>query len=313
MQIPISAANWIPVSASYTGDTNLNLTPTLVTWGDGYTAFSHPLFTNVRSVAVNRNTLLMLTSATSLFDVVSEPVYGSLNTGSYISLKTNGRYITNINGSLYLSDSAITDNSFFRLIPNTDGSFSFMQGNTLYVTVAPYLPYELTIQTQSVSAQDRQSFGIYSADADHIYVTTTFNNPFSSYGPARIYRFWSCNVSTSAIQCIGTAADASLHNANPYIFTLDGVGLISTLDGLTRDQTWIRYYNETNSTTNNKNTEICPNHIISGVNVNRLVELPYLTNITVNGLVGNMEVNIANLKNILTPEYENHTIPEGQQ
>ena len=312
MQIPISAANWIPISASYSGDSNLNLNPTLVTWGDGYTAISHSLFANVRNVSINRDTLLVLTSATSFFDIVKEPAYATLTVGSYISLKMCGHYITNVNGSLYLSDSAITDNSFFRLIANEDSTFSLMQGNTLYVTVDPYLPYELTMQASAASAIDRQSFDIYTLNNGQLYLTTTFNNPFSSYGPATIQRFWSYNKSTSAIQSIGTAADASLLSANPYIFTLDGVGLVATLDGLTRDQTWVQYYNNVNNTLNNKNAEIYTDNMISGVNVNRLVELPYLTNITINGSTGNMNINIANLKNVLTPEYENHTIPVEQ-
>ena len=313
MQIPISAANWIPISATYSYDSNIDLDPTPITWSDGYKAISHPMFSNARSMVINRDTLMVLTSATSFFGVMREPIYGAIIVGSYISLKMGNNYVTNISGTLYLSDSAITDNSFFRLIANANGTFSLMQSNTLYVTVDPYSPYELTMQPQSINTDiSRQMFNMYAPNDNLVYLSTTFNNPFSSYGPVSIQRFWSYNAGTSAIQCIGTAADASSPSANPYVFNVNGVGLVDNLDGLTRDQTWVQYYNNTDNTANNKNVEISTSNEITGIHVNRLTQLPYLSKITIDGPVGSMGINIANLKNVLTPEYEYHTIPTEQ-
>ena len=306
MQIPISAANWYPISASYPYDSNMDLQPSLVVWSDGYTAVTHPLFTNARSIATNKDTMLFLTTATSFFDIVNEPVYDSLSVGSYISLKMGNSYITNISGSLCLSDTTITDNSFFRLIANSNNTYSLMQDNMEYVTVDPYLPFGLTMQTRTANIDiSRQSFNVYAPGNGQVYLTTTVNNPFSAYDSTTIQRFWSYNISTSAIQCIGTTTPAS--STNIFLFAFEGAGLVTTLNGLTRDQTWVQYYNNVNNTINNKNVEIYASRSVSGINVNRLVELPYSTKITIDGRVGGMEVNIANLKNIMTPEYEYHS------
>jgi hypothetical protein len=66
------------------------------------------------------------------------------------------------------------------------------------------------------------------------------------------------------------------------------------------------HYNNLLNTSNNKNAEVDLSRTISGININRLVDVPYFTKITIDGTIGNMDVHIANLKNIMTPEYEYH-------
>ena len=72
--------------------------------------------------------------------------------------------------------------------------------------------------------------------------------------------------------------------------------------GLTRDHTWVAYYNETENPENNRNVEINESESLSGINVNHLVDLPY--NSTINIYNKSMDVNFANMKNIQTSHYE---------
>ena len=308
MQVSISAANWYPISASYAYDNNLSLQPELIKWNDGYSVVYHPIFDATRDITTNQSTILFLTTATSFFNIMNEPIYDSTVIGTYIALKINGLYVTNVSGAFYLSDTGITNNSFFRILFNNDGTCSLMQGNLQFATVSPYLPYGITMQSKIINGDDStQRFNFYSVNNSQIYITTTFTSPYTAYDTSPIQRFCSYNAHTSAIQCIGMAPDHTNYtNNNNYLFLFEGIGLTTNLNGVTRDQTWISYYNALDNTINNSNTEIDPTKAISGININRLIDVPYFTKININGPVGNMDINIANLKNNMTPEYEYH-------
>jgi len=308
MQISISAANWFPLSAVYSYDTNIDLRPTLIEWGDGYRTIHNPLFDYSRDVKSNRQTIFYLTTAGSLFDFVTEKSYDTVNLGAYISLRANNQYITTTNDVLYLSGELLNSNSFFRMRYNQDdGTYSFLQGTNKLVTVSNTLPYALTLEAPlSIQNQNRQRFNVFSPDTSNIYITTLFDNPYPGYGPDSIERFWSTSPTTSSIQAIGIVQDDDYHIENKYIFEVDGYDLVFTLDGLTRDQTWVHYYNELIDKRNNENIELYEERCISGVDINRLVDLPYHSqiNLDTGGVNGSFNINLANLKNILTPEYE---------
>lgn len=301
MQLSISATNWIPLSAEYIHDSNLDLYPLSLMWKDGFHLIQQPIFNTSRDVSINQQTTCYLTSAIPFLNIIKDQTLNDTYVGSYILLYKNGAYVTTVNDQLYLSGSNPIDKSLYRLIYNTDGTYSLMQDNTKYVTISTTIPFNLTLQNQIIDS-DTQKFTIYSPDNIHIYFISASTNPFTGYGPNKIQRFLSINPSTSAICGIGTIT-------NDYLFEFEGNTLLYSLDGLTKEQTWVQYYNQLTNSKNNNNTNIYAS--ITGLDISRMVNLAYYTKIQTNINSGTMQIDIANLKNIMTPEYEYNirTIP----
>ncbi len=307
MQIPISAANWYPLSASYPYDVNTSLQPVLIQWKDGYRLFHHPIFEKTRDVDINNSSILYLTSALSYFDAFSEIPYPDEYFGSYAFLQIGGSYIDNINNELFATGVSATSASFYRIVYNIDNTYSFVNGDNRYITVDRYLPYGLTTEPPAgLDDLDTQRFTILRY-GELLQISTVINNPYD-VGPVVIERYWSYSPISSAVRAIGVVEDDDYTTNNPFLINASSYDMIYTLTGMQRDHTWVKYYNTVENIENNKNVELLSTHCISGLNINRLVDLPYEMHITMNNQTktGDMQVNVANLKNYLTPEYENY-------
>ena len=302
--VSISAASWYPLSAEYAHDNNLNLFPVLIEWKDGYVGMYHPIFEQSKDISLNKQSFFCLTTAGSFFDFMQERSHAQAYLGSYVYFRRGNVFVTTIDNNLILSGSHLIQQNFFRVIVNSDNTVSFLQGESQYITVQAELPFNLYLTDLLPQSQiDRQKFNVYVKNTN-IYITTKFANPNTGYGSDNIERFWSISHLTSAVRAIGVISDDDYRYSNNYIFDVGGFDVVFDVTGLTRDQTWVHYYNLLTDKTNNLNTEKFEARCISGVNVSRLVDLPYLDKITFNGETGTMKVNIANLKDIMTPEYE---------
>ena len=302
--ISISAASWLPLSAIYPYDDNISLQPELTIWSDGYGFFYHPIFENTKDVTINKQTAFYLTSASSLLDVIREQPRTTANIGSYIALQLDGLYLTTDTqtNTLYLSNTFLRKENYYRIFINTDGTYSFMQGDSLYVTVESTLPYNLYLTTQlDVDSIDRQKFFIYTPNNKDLYITTHFVSP-TNIEPTYIERFVSYSKKTNAVRAIGIVFDDDYNMHNDYMFTAVGFDISFPITGLVRDQTWVHYYNDLVNNIFNSGVELYNIRCISGVKVNKLVDLPYLSQVDLTN--STMKVNFANLKNVLTPEYE---------
>ena len=307
MQVPISAANWYPLSASYPYDSNISLQPLLIQWKDGYRVFHHPAFERTRDVNINNSSILYLTSALSYFDTFDEIPYPDEYFGSYAFLQIGGSYINSIDNRLFATGVSATSASFYRIIYNSDNTYSFVNGDNRYITVDRYLPYGLT--TENLAAEDdldTQHFNVV-VYGTQLQISTIINNPYD-IGPDVIERYWSYSPTSSAMRAIGVVADDDYTITNLFLIDASSFDLVYTLNGMQRDHTWVRYSNTVEDTKNNKNVELLSTHCISGLNINRLIDLPYEMQITLDNKTknGDMKVNVANLKNYLTPEYENY-------
>lgn len=302
-QYSISAAPWFPLSAVYPYDDNINLMPTFTLWKDGYTFYYHPLFEHAKDVVLNKQTAFYLTSAVSLFNFLHEATRGDANLGAYVSFLLSGMYITvnPVNNILYLSGTFLREENFFRAVPNDDGSYYLMQGAGKYITVQETMPFNLyATENHAEAIQDQQKFFFYDIN-NQVYITTKFNTPVPMYEPPYIERFVSYGNITFIVRAVGMVSDDDYEYENEYLFDITGFSPLLNITGLTRDQTWVRYYNQLFDRKNNTNVEVQESKCISGVHLNRLVDLPYLTKVLTNNT---MQINIANLKNIETPEYE---------
>lgn len=300
--LPVSACAsiWVPLSAIYPYDDHFSLKTTSTMWRDGYRTVQQPLFEGFQDVMPNRYTYLYLTSALSLFEVGTESTLGVIPLGYYVSMQLSGLYITVFNNALYLRDATQHREGTFRLVFNANGSVSFLFDGK-YITVAETVPYDLTVESELFDADaDRQKFWYLNVQGRG-YITTSFLNPNYPYGPLRIERFWSYQPSTQKVRAMGMIPDDDYTESNPYELVLQGYDLTYTVDGLRREQTWVRYFNGFDSLHSVNATEIDETNSISGVKVSRLVDYPYHSE---NSPPGTMYVNIANLKNGMTADCE---------
>jgi hypothetical protein len=312
-------ANWAPLSAVYPYDNNITLSPVLTTWYDGYKTFHHPLYEYARDVTVNKDQELALTNEKSLFEFIRTLNGQTYVLGSYIVLSIGGRFIKTINNKLqldYLFDRIFTREHLFRMIINSDGSISFTQGNGLYVSVQQELPFDLTLDEQySEEDSDKQRFYFVSSENNlQMYITTRIRNPiYSSYpdSPEYFERFWSFDEpcdnsdSPSQVRAVGMIEDDDYTYENKYLFNVNGLDVYYDADGFNKDYVWTMYWNELRDKEHNIDVIHNETKSITGIKLNNLIDLPYKSKIVLNDVyTGSMEVNIANLKNVLTPEYE---------
>ena len=315
--IPISASTWVPISAYYPYDSNIKLDNTYVRWTDGYTAFEHEAFKTNTDYSINKDTIFYLPESKTLFSFLQDTSLSSVYMGSYIVLgidtgayfTSSYQYVTVIGTSLYLN-ALSTDNSFFRFLMNDDGSFSLFQGQGLYVTVTDKTPFNLTLQQELPENEKYKQNFYWHEYQDKIYFSTKTKNPvYPSIGPEYEERFWSYSKTgpqKGKMRANGMLPFSDYLSAgdiykNDYLFDVTGFILQYNPNGLITDHTWVRYYNEYEDKTHNRDTEINKDRSVSGVYINHLFDLSYNTKININNKA--MALNLANLKNIMTSEY----------
>ena len=314
--IPVSASSWVPISAIYAHDKNITIKNSRVQWADGYSAFGHDAFETDVDFSINRDTIFYLPSAKTLFTFLQETSLPDIHLGAYVTISINAssyfsgdrQYVTSLNNDLYLTPLS-SDNSFFRVELDTDGSFSLYQGPGLYVTVDNKKPFGLTLQSKlAESEKDRQRFNWYEKQ-NQIYITTKTVNPATEGAPIEEH-FWSYSKAgpeKGKMRAIGMlpfndyTAQGNYYK-NDYLFDVTGFVVVYTPTGLVTEHTWVRYYNEFLENIHNKDAEIFDQKSVSAVFINHLFDLPYNTKIDITNKT--MAINLANLKNVMTGEYE---------
>jgi hypothetical protein len=311
----VSAAALIPLSASYGYDDKMVLNPTLYQYDNGYSFFHHPLFTGTKDVKFANDSFFAITSAASFQTFIDDTTYiDPTELVIFTSFKaSNGKYITNINNSLYATATSVGATEYFKIVKNiNDGTCSISQ-NDLYATVvtddhsfAIILEEKLDIDTNNT-----QKFTIQTNPTNDTFtIKTLFTiKEWALLYSAPIERFWSYYDDTTAnvVKAIGMINDDDYSEENPYLFAANAdLGMFAI--GFDGKIIWVRYYNDNLNRFLNKTVDI--KDIIENVEQNYLVEYPYKTKVDITNYqsllkTGRIRLNIANLKNVLTPEYEN--------
>ena len=311
--ISVTAAPILALSACYLYDGRIDLYPTVHQLDNGYTVASNPVFEKVKDVGIIKDTSFYITSAGDLFDIFKDysQTIGMFDAVIYTSLlASNNRYLTVQNSNLYATQTLADSSEYFRIIKNDDGTISILDYNQKYATMGLTLPYNITFETEyAPDLYNQQKFNYYYTN-DEIYIISQMTNT-QSYGPGVIQRFWGVSPSSKQIRGIGVVGDDDYSIENSYRFKLTNLYLTSLTTGMLIGIQWVKYYNDMVNTSNNKNTEI--KNSIDSVKQQYLISLPYQTQIVSdfdNVLkVGELKIDIANLKSVETPEYEFTTAP----
>tara|TARA_R110000822_G_scaffold59431_12_gene148368 strand:+ start:3012 stop:3980 length:969 start_codon:yes stop_codon:yes gene_type:complete len=310
---PVSAASFIPLSASYAYDSKMSLNPTLHQYEDGYAFFHHPLFIGSKDSKFANDSFFSITSSATFGTFANDTTYiNPLDLVLFMSFRaSNGKYITNTDNTLYATATSISDTEFFRVAPNTDGTYSISQ-NDLYATVVTEdqsfvieMQDKVTTDTNAVQKFTIDNFG----SGDDFTIKTQFTiDAWASLFPAPIERFWSYYDSTddNTIKAIGMIEDDDYTDENNYVFSGD-TDLDAFAVGFDGKIKWVKYYNDTLTKLFNKNVDI--KDTIEDIEQNFLIEYPYKTKVDVTNYqdlvkAGSIQLNVSNLKSILTPEYD---------
>ena len=314
--IPVSASTWTAISAYYPYDENIKIPNSYIQWTDGFKAFVHDAFKGGVDFSINKDTVFYLPSAKNLFSFIEDTglqeayqgayLMFSIDTGSYFTSAT--QYMTVIDTDLYLN-AIPTDGSFFRFLLNDNGSFSLFQGAGLYVTVDNKTPFNLTLQNKIVGTESYKQEFYWNEYQNKIYFSTKTTNP-ASVGPNSEERFWSFSkvgpekgkMRANGMLPFSDYLSAGDVYKNDYLFDVSSIVLFYKPSGLVTEHSWVHYYNEYGDKTHNKDVEISEPRSIQGVFINHLFDLPYNTKININNK--SMAVNLANMKNVMTGEYE---------
>lgn len=314
--IPVSASSWVPISAYYPHDDHIKLNNTHIKWTDGYSVFSQEAFQNNIDYSANKDTIMYLSEAKSLFEFLKDTSLADVDQGGYLLFSINAtpyfgtelQYITVIENNLYLNPVS-SDDSFFRFILNDNGSFSLFHGPGLYVTVEDITPFNLVL-AEKIDFGDKHTQEFYWNEYENrIYFSTkTENLAFSDdIGPEYEERFWSFSKvgpEKGRMRACGFFPFNIYGDTykNDYLFNAVGYNFTYKPEGLITDHTFVRYYNELGNKRHNKDVELYEVASVSDVFISHLFDLPYNTKININNK--GMAMNLANLKNIMTPEYE---------
>jgi len=312
--IPITAANMYPLSAYYPYDSSIQINSTYEKYNNGYNGVVSDIFNSTTDVAFGKNTTFYITSSINLFDFITETSIsiGIFDLNLYAALKAyNNLYVTDSSNYAYASATSVTENEFFRFTKNADNTICIIDYEGKYATVSRYAPFNLSFEYQYLNDMyNQQKFNYFFRD-DKICFVTLYTNPYPQYGPAITKNFLSYSPINKQVRSVGVFEDDDYVAHNEYYFTLSNVYLSSIDTGFNADVKWIKYYNNYNTIINNKNTEI--QQEISGIKLNYLVDYEYKKGFTVDTYgtdnVARMSINMAELKNIQTPEYEYTTAP----
>ena len=317
--VPVSASTWVPISAYYPYDENIEIQNSYIQWEDGYKAFDHNAFKAGVDYSINRDTILYLPSAKNLFSFISDLGLADVHQGAYISLSINStyftpstQYVTVVGSDLYLN-SLSGDGSFFRFMLNDNGTFSLFCSSGLYVTVDDTTPFNLTLQQKLAENELYMQEFNWNEYNNKMYFTSKTKNPTYPIGPEYEERLWSFSkvgpekgrMRANGILPFSDYLSAGDIYKNDYLFDITEFVIFYPPKGLVTEHTWVRYYNEFDNKTHNRDTEIFEQKSISGVFINHLFDLPYNTKISIDNKA--MAVNLANLKNVMTGEYEYRT------
>lgn len=293
--IPVSSSNWVPLSASYKYDEYIQLYTTPVTTADGYSVFEQDILKGPKDNSINKSTIMHVPFSSFLLDFLYDKGKPNLDVGDYVTVVVDisgtPYYMATENEYLKLSTST-TSALYLKIRVNDDKSLSFLTEKNKLITVASNEPLNLYLDEPLPTSESyRQKFGyiIYDINSVAFYTTATSNQ-----------RFWAYRIdgpNAYMVRANGYIASGESAPTNNYIFNIHNFEDYIRYNnaGLVIDHHLVKYHNNVDDKLDNKNVNINEKTKIS---VQHLIDNPY------HETVGNeTSINIANLKSIMTGEY----------
>jgi hypothetical protein len=295
---PISSNPLVALSATYPYDDIFDLKPVYHSSPDtGFYGIENPLLTNIKDVKIINNSLFFLTSAVSLggviedeledVDVTDMVVYSSIlsdTSGTYFS--TDGDYVIG-------NEIDYADRDMLRFDKISGSSYNIIAANGKYWTTELLTPWNVTLEDKIETDTDlQQSF------------TITFSIPYPNKVTIKTMVAAALASGSNGLLTMDFITGQAKFDVNySVLYTLNEFSAFER--GYSPDSAYVTYHNSIGSPANNRG--LVHNDVIRNTTQNLLVDTPFKT--AIDKTAGTIDVNIANLKNIQTPEYEYATAP----
>ncbi len=275
-----------PVELKYEYNRDENLQGSTVTYQDGFSFYELEGLKNFQDVTINRDSVLMLTSAVNLSTVfvsTEEVKLGKLPGTFQLQPRNSTIYYIKYNTGKNTFVKTLTSASTFYIQPLENSNEVELLVDGKYVQVRANYPYEVYLSERSLDPEEifRQRFEVV-YDNELISIKTKTDSG---------YRYLAFNKD-NILRAVGLILNETV--VNDYIFKCLSISNPNLARGFTSDNKWVSYYFNTEEKKENKTLTINKN---TSTPTNLLIDLT-LEKAAETGIAN---INIANLKTTLTP------------
>ena len=281
-----SLSSLSPIELKYEYNRDESLQGNIVTYQDGFSFYELEGLKNFQDVTINRDSVLVLTSAVSLstvFAPAQDIKLGKLPGTFQLQPRNSTIYYIKYNTEKNTLVKTLTSASTFYIQPLNDSNEVELFVDSKYVQVRANYPYEVYLSERSLDPEEifRQRFEIV-YDNNLISIKTKTDQG---------YRYLAFNKD-NILRAVGLVLNETV--VNDYVFKCLSISDPNLNRGFTTNNDWVTYYFDTEGKSENKTLTINKNISIP---TNLLIDFP-LENAAETGIAN---INIANLKTSLTP------------
>lgn len=281
-----SLSSLSPIELKYEYNRDENLQGSMVTYQDGFSFYELEGLKNFQDVSINRDSVLMLTSAVNLSTVfvsTEEVKLGKLPGTFQLQPRNSTIYYVKHNAEKSVFVKTLTSASTFFIQPLDNSNEVELFVDSKYVQVRANYPYEVYLSERSLDPEEifRQRFEVV-YDKDTISIKTKTHAGF------RYLAFNKDNI----LRAVGLILNEKI--VNDYVFKCLSISNPNLDRGFTTSNNWVTYYFDTEGKSENKTLTINKN---ISTPTNLLIDFP-LEKAAETGIAN---INIANLKTSLTP------------
>ena len=281
-----SLSSLSPIELKYEYNRDESLQGNIVTYQDGFSFYELEGLKNFQDVTINRDSVLVLTSAVSLstvFAPAQDIKLGKLPGTFQLQPRNSTIYYIKYNVEKNTFVKTLTSASTFYIQPLNDSDEVELFVDSKYVQVRANYPYEVYLSERSLDPEEifRQRFEIV-YDNNLISIKTKTDQG---------YRYLAFNKD-NILRAVGLVLNETV--VNDYVFKCLSISDPNLNRGFTTNNDWVTYYFDTEGKSENKTLTINKN---ISTPTNLLIDFP-LENAAETGIAN---INIANLKTSLTP------------
>ena len=282
-----SLSSLSPIELKYEYNRKEELVSQTTTYQDGFSFYEVEGLKGFQDIAINRDSVLVLTSAVDLSAVFTpgqEVELGKLPGSFLIQPRNSTIYFVKYKETTNSLVQTLTSASIIYLQPvsNTNEVELFIDNK--YVQVEAEYPYKAYLGDRSLDPEEinRQRF------------ETVYDGGFISFKTKTDsgYRYLAFN-NDNVLRAVGLILNDTI--VNDYVFKCLPITSTTLSRGFTPSNNWVTYYFDIEQESENKTVTI--NKDINSTQTNLLVDLP----LERAAEAGSVTVNIANLKTALTP------------
>ena len=281
-----SLSSLAPIELKYEYNRDESLQGSIVTYQDGFSFYELEGLKNFQDVTINRDSVLVLTSAVSLstvFAPAQDIKLGKLPGTFQLQPRNSTIYYIKYNVEKNTFVKTLTSASTFYIQPLNDSNEVELFVDSKYVQVRANYPYGVYLSERSLDPEEifRQRFEIV-YDNNLISIKTKTDQG---------YRYLAFNKD-NILRAVGLVLNETV--VNDYVFKCLSISDPNLNRGFTTNNDWVTYYFDTEGKSENKTLTINKN---ISTPTNLLIDFP-LENAAETGIAN---INIANLKTSLTP------------